>query len=174
MSESWDFTLPGRFTVGSVGEPGSRVFYFQVFADGREVAVKCEKQQAIALAEHLVNLLSDLPGDDATAVEPAEALPPTDLAWVVGSISIGLDRANEKLVVVLEEVLLVDDEADDDEPLGHPSLQPDPAHLRVHLTRDQVRGFAAQADALAAAGRPICRLCEQPIDPRGHACPRLN
>ena len=40
--------------------------------------------------------------------------------------------------------------------------------------REQVRAFASQVEALAATGRPICRLCEQPIDPDGHACPRLN
>jgi len=25
-----------------------------------------------------------------------------------------------------------------------------------------------------AAGRPPCSLCGQPLDPEGHACPRLN
>ncbi|CAN5446511.1 DUF3090 domain-containing protein [soil metagenome] len=166
MSESWEFDKPGRFTVGTLGEPGRRVFYFQAFADGAEVAVKCEKQQAVALAEHLVNLLADLPGDDAEAVLPAEALPPTDLHWTVGSISIGVDRGESRLVVLLEE-LLIDEE--DDEPITR-----DPARLRVHLTRDQVKAYASQVEALAATGRPICRLCEQPIDPDGHACPRLN
>lgn len=167
MSESWDFDRPGRFTVGTLGEPGRRVFYFQAFAEGAEVAVKCEKQQAVALSEHLVNLLADLPGDEPGPVLPAEALPPTDLAWTVGSISIGVDRGEARLVVLLEELLI--DEDDDEAP-----LEADPARLRVHLTREQVRAFASQVEALAATGRPICRLCEQPIDPDGHACPRLN
>ncbi|QXC60987.1 DUF3090 family protein [Aquihabitans sp. G128] len=166
MTESWEFDRPGRFTVGTLGEPGRRVFYFQAFADGAEVAVKCEKQQAVALSEHLVNLLDDLPGDEHVDVPPAEALPPTDLHWTVGSISIGVDRNAARLVVLLEE-LLIDEE--DDEPITR-----DPARLRVHLTREQVQGFARQVEALAASGRPICRLCEQPIDPDGHACPRLN
>ena len=169
MSESWEFTAPGRFTAGTIGEPGRRVFYFQVFADGTEVAVKCEKQQAIALAEHLVNLLADLPGEDPPAVVPAEALPPTELAWVVGSISIGVDRTEAKLVVVLEEVMI-----DEDDESAEPAIESDPARLRVHLSREQVRAYALQVEALAATGRPLCRLCEQPIDPDGHACPRLN
>jgi predicted amidophosphoribosyltransferase len=25
-----------------------------------------------------------------------------------------------------------------------------------------------------AAGRPICSMCGQPIDPEGHFCPRKN
>lgn len=166
MSDSWEFDRPGRFTVGTIGEPGRRVFYFQAFAEGAEVAVKCEKQQAVALAEHLVNLLADLPGDEAEAVPAAEALPPTDLAWVVGSISIGVDRSDSRLVVVLEE-LLVDEEED-------APLERDPARLRVHLSREQVRAYASQVTSLTAASRPLCRLCDQPIDPEGHACPRLN
>lgn len=166
MTQAWNFDRPGRFTVGTIGEPGRRVFYFQAFADGAEVAVKCEKQQAIALAEHLVGLLADLPGDEPADVAPAEALPPTELTWAVGSISIGVDRGEAKLVVLLEELIL---DEDDEEPADR-----EPSSLRVHLSREQVRAYASQVEALAATGRPICRLCEQPIDPEGHACPRLN
>jgi uncharacterized repeat protein (TIGR03847 family) len=69
--------------------------------------------------------------------------------------------------VVLEEALL-DDEDD------AAALTEDPARLRVRLTREQVRAYASQVAALNAGGRPLCRLCDQPIDPDGHACPRLN
>ena len=55
VSESFDLRDIGRFTVGAIGEPGHRVFYFQVFADGTEVAVKCEKQQAQALVQKTLN-----------------------------------------------------------------------------------------------------------------------
>lgn len=166
MSDSWDLQSPGRFTVGTVGEPGHRVFYFQAFGEGVEAAVKCEKQQAIALVEHLERLIDDLP-DDGTADADApvvEALPPTELAWVVGSISIGIDRGRSQVVVHLEE-LMIDEDGE---------ISGDPAHLRVHLHRQQVRGLARQVAELAATSRPLCRLCEQPIDPAGHACPRLN
>lgn len=164
---TWEFPRPGRFTVGALGEPGHRVFYFQAFADGTEVNVKCEKQQAGALAEHLVGLLADLPGDlDPTVVEPVDALPPSDVAFVVGTISIGVDRNEERLVVLLEELVL---DPDDEEP-----VEREPSRLRVHLSRDQVRSLARQVETLLAGSRPLCRLCEQPIDPEGHACARLN
>ncbi len=166
MSDSWELESPGRFTVGAMGEPGHRVFYFQAFGDGIEIAVKCEKQQAIALVEHLERLIDDLPddgtdGDEAPAIE---ALPPADLPWVVGSISIGIDRGRSQVVVHLEE-LLIDEEGE---------VAGNPAHLRVHLRRLQVRSLAKQVAELDATSRPRCRLCEQPIDPTGHACPRLN
>jgi uncharacterized repeat protein (TIGR03847 family) len=166
VSESFDIREPGRFAVGAIGEPGRRVFYFQVFAEGTEVAVKCEKQQAQALAEHLVKLLDDLPQETQAPVVAAEALPPTELVWAVGSISLGIDQAEQRLLVMLEELV---DPGEGDEPITE-----DPAQLRLRLTADQVRAFAAQVDVLLATSRPLCRLCDAPIDPSGHACPRLN
>lgn len=169
MSESFDFRHTGRFTVGTLGEPGRRVFYFQTFGDGTEVALKCEKQQAVALADHLVGLLDELPGTiDPGPHPPAEALPPADLAWTVGAISLGVDREAGRIVVELEELVLPDDPDED------PDELPDGARLRVRLTADQVHGYAAQVAHLVAESRPLCRLCERPIDPTGHACPRLN
>lgn len=156
-----EFDELGRFTAGAMGEPGHRVFYLQAFADGDEIAVKCEKQQAQALADHLVKLLADLPGDDAP-VPPAEALPPSELAWAVDSISIGVDRSDNRLVVLLEEFV------DPEEP------DVDPGRIRLHLSREQVRAYAGQVERLLATSRPLCRLCDQPIDPDGHACARLN
>jgi uncharacterized repeat protein (TIGR03847 family) len=151
-----------RFAPGAVGEPGHRVFYLQAFGDGVEVAVKCEKQQAAALAEHLVRLLDDLAPSVEQSAAPAEALPPEDLAWVVGTISIGVDRSEDRVVVLIEELV------DPEDPAAEPS------RLRLHLTPHQVRAFAAEVEVLLAGSRPLCRLCDQPIDPEGHACPRLN
>jgi uncharacterized repeat protein (TIGR03847 family) len=148
-----------------MGEPGQRLFYFQAFAQGTEVAVKCEKQQAQALAEHLLRLVPELEGPEPAGISAAEALPPGELAWMVGSISLGLDLEANRIVVVIEE--LPDDTEDEAATL-------EVAELRVHLTAEQAAAYAAQMQALLAAGRPLCRLCERPIDPSGHACPRLN
>jgi uncharacterized repeat protein (TIGR03847 family) len=126
----------------------------------------------VALAEHLTRLLDDLPERpeeviDPDTVEPTEAVEPGSLEFVVGSISIGVDRSTERIVVLFDELVL-----EPDEELGLPPVTPH--RLMVHLDRRQVLGFARQAQVLAATGRPLCRLCNQPIDPSGHACPRLN
>jgi uncharacterized repeat protein (TIGR03847 family) len=167
--QEWHLTDPQHFTCGAWGEPGRRVFYFQAIDGDTRVEVKCEKQQAVALAEHLVRLLGDLP---EPADGPGEALPPTvalepgEPAFVVGSISIGVDRARERIVAMFEELVI-----DPDDP---EVLERSPAKLMVHLTREQVLGFAGQAELLASSSRPVCRLCELPMDPQGHVCPRLN
>ena len=117
------------------------------------------------LGPHKRRLLADLPDAERAPTPAAEALPPTDLAWIVGSISIGVEREQGKLVVMLEE-LIIPDEEDEGEV--------EPARLRVHLTAEQVQAYAAQVAELMATSRPLCRLCDLPIDPSGHACPRLN
>lgn len=165
--ERVEFGRPGHFTVGCIGEPGHRLFYVQIFGNGTELSIKCEKQQAQALAEQLLRLVADLPGSDeaaAAGVAPAESLPPSELAWTVGAVRIGLDP--DQQVVVLFEELMFDDE-------GTP-IAGDGASASVLLSPLQVHAFAAQVTQLVASGRPICRLCDQPMDPDGHACPRLN
>lgn len=164
--ERIEFGPAGHFTVGTLGEPGHRVFYVQIFGNGTELSLKCEKQQAHALAEQLTRLVASLPGGAATpaVVAPAESLPPSELAWIIGAVRIGLD-AEERVVVLFEE-LMFDDEGD--------AIEGEGASASVLLTPAQVHAFAAKVTELLAGGRPICRLCDQPIDPDGHACPRLN
>ena len=54
----------------------------------------------------------------------------------------------------------------------------DPAELAARLASAEAVELRVelvqQVDALLASSRPLCRLCEAPIDPSGHACPRLN
>jgi uncharacterized repeat protein (TIGR03847 family) len=89
---------------------------------------------------------------------------------------VGVDEATNRVVLVVEELVDGDDDADDDDPVVDPILgdEPEGATLRVHVTLEQAAGFVHMADELMQRGRPSCRLCGQPEDPTGHACPRLN
>lgn len=40
--------------------------------------------------------------------------------------------------------------------------------------RAQIETMADEALEVVAAGRPLCVLCKQPMDPQGHMCPRSN
>ena len=51
MSVYYDFDEVDAFTVGAIGQPGSRVFFLQARRGTVRVTVKCEKQQASAIAE---------------------------------------------------------------------------------------------------------------------------
>ena len=165
MSEHPSFELPApeRFTAGTVGEPGQRIFFIQAEGGGHLVTLKCEKQQVGALAEYLAGMLADLPlpGDaevDATTVDFVE---PPGIEWIVGRMGVAWDENADRLVLQCEELLPED-------------VEEDPATARFRLTRAQIAAFIDVARDLVSAGRPPCYLCGGPLDPDGHACPRLN
>ena len=167
-----DIPHPQRFTAGTLGEPGHRVFFLQAAgADGHIVTLRCEKQQVGALSEHLARLVADLaePGRDALEATDVSFVEPTDVAWVLGRMGVAWDAAASAMVLVCEE--LVDEEAGDD---SHDDEAPEPASVRLRLSLPQVVAFVEVARELLAAGRPPCYLCGLPIEPTGHPCPRLN
>ena len=62
------------FTAGTVGPKGQRVFYLQAQSNGATFVFRLEKQQVLAMAEHLGNLLADLPELNANEWTSAPAL----------------------------------------------------------------------------------------------------
>lgn len=164
MSEraSFDLPAPDVFTAGTIGDPGQRVFYLQVRDDELVVTVRCEKQQVAALADYLDGLLEDLePAPYGLAAGDLRLTEPFQELWTVGPIGVAYDEPGDRIVVVLEELL----EEEEDE---------DGASVKVHLNRAQVSSFVGHARNLVSAGRAPCRFCGLPLDPDGHACPRMN
>lgn len=162
---SFELDAPTVFTTGTIGAPGHRVFYLQAQGDGLVVTLKLEKQQVGALAEYLSGLLADLPTvDDARVPTLLELVDPVIPEWAVGTLAVAWDELNDRMVLVAEE-LLTEDEVE---------AGAAPASARFRLTREQVAGFVQRARDLVAGGRPPCPLCGGPLDPEGHACPRLN
>ena len=170
MSVYYDFDEVDAFTVGAVGQPGSRVFFLQARRGTVRVTVKCEKQQASAIADYLRRVLNDLPDPTDKPVPSAmELTTPVDAVFVLGPVGLGYDRTTDRVLVQLEEVVDVDEEG---EPIE--DEDDDRGHLRVFLTRAQAAAFCERTDAVVSAGRPACRWCTQPMNPDGHVCPRMN
>lgn len=167
MAVFYEFEDVDTFTTGAIGRPGDRTFYLQLRTGGRNVSVKCEKQQVAAMAEHLGRVLVDLPPADQRPLPAAlELSTPVDQVFVLGPIGLGYDRSRDRVVVQLEEMVPT---GDDGEPLTE-----DRGQVRVHLSRDQAVAFCDHASKVVAAGRPDCPWCSLPIDPDGHPCPRMN
>jgi uncharacterized repeat protein (TIGR03847 family) len=184
-----EFEPPERFVAGTVGEPGDRTFFLQARGGGRVVTVALEKVQVSLLAEKLEELLTeaqrrfgvDLPEAVVAAIdnEPLEA--PLDEEFRVGTLGLAFDVDTATVVIEaiaagegeaeLEEeeaeALATDDDDDD-------KIDDDLDRLRVRLTPQATREFIDRARRVVAAGRPPCPLCGQPLDPRGHLCPRHN
>ena len=179
MSSSHDFPDPESVMPGAVGQPGDRTFFLQVAAGGASTSFKVEKQQVAALCEYLGGILADLaPVDDTERVSSAVPSVPDSLEWVVGRLAVAYEEADDRIVVVAEEFVQIDEadaeSIDLDDPASLAAAGYEPATARIRLTRAQVADFIAAGNDLVRAGRPACRLCGQPIDPEGHACPRLN
>jgi uncharacterized repeat protein (TIGR03847 family) len=166
-----------RITAGAVGPPGERVFYLQGRQADRLVTVLVEKQQVELLSASLVEILArtgketgEGPGEEEMGLED-----PVLPEWRAGRLSIGYDEARDLVLLECEEYIegLEDDEEDeeeddDDEPLI------DPGRIRFWTSREQALALARHSAAVAAAGRPRCELCGNPIGPEGHVCPALN
>src|SRR3954469_25075771 len=146
---SFDVADPIVFTAGTVGPPGQRVFYLQAQGDGLVVTLKCEKQQVGALADYLAGLLADLPTVEESAVPTLlDLVEPVVPEWTVGTLAVAWDDANDRMVLVAEELLTEEQE----DPV-------DVARARFLLTRAQVAAFVDRARELVAGGRPPCPLC---------------
>ena len=167
-------SAPDRFTAGTVGPPGQRVFYLQVRQDGAVASLRLEKQQVAALAEYLG-------GHARRPARPRRCAAERPVADRARRGRVGgrlarrwrTDEIDDRFVVVAEELIVV--EAEEGDPAPDPEDLPDGATARLHLTREQVRGLRA---ARRGAGRPAAgrcaRICGRPIDPDGHVCPRSN
>src|SRR5262245_11838791 len=156
MSADFELHEPERFTAGAVGEPGARTFYLQAVEGDALVSLRLEKEQVAALAEYLGGLLADLPTpsdlpDDLSLVEPV--IP----EWVVGSLAVAYNEAEDRILVVAEEFVPEPDEDDE------PTEPVEPARARFHITREQVAAFVPYVHELVASGRPLCPICGRPI-----------
>ena len=61
----FEYRLPERFVVGTVGIPGERTFYLQARSGHEVTSVAFEKQQAQVLAERMDQLLDEVRGTRA-------------------------------------------------------------------------------------------------------------
>ena len=186
MSVFFEFEEVDSFTTGTLGEPGSRVFFLQARAGRQRITVRCEKQQVTAIAHYLRRVLSDLPPPvDRPLPGALELADPSEQAFVLGPIGLGYDRSNDRVLVQLEELVPADldadaEDEDEDEAAAADVVEevvdddPDRGHVRLYVTRSQAAAFCDHADEIVAAGRPPCRWCGNPIDPDGHPCPRMN
>ena len=190
------FDQPDRFVAGTVGEPGSRTFFLQARDGGRVVSVVLEKVQVAVLADRLNELLDELerrgitpPSPDQPA-QPADDVAPLDEpvveAFRAGTLTLGWDGDDERVLVeALEQSDEEDDDEDEDDETAIETIEPAGMTIeaaddeerdvfRVRLSAPAARSFVERAVRVVAAGRLPCPLCSQPLDPRGHICPRRN
>ena len=163
---------PHHFTAGAVGPPGQRVFYLQSRQGGHLVTLKVEKEHVRALGEYPTGLLARVKGEPSPARGSIELLEPVEAVWDVGSLAVGYDEAQDRVVVEASE--LQEEAEEGAEEATAEESGPQPAMARFRITRGQAAAFVERANDLMKAGRPSCPVCSRPMDPEGHVCPRSN
>jgi uncharacterized repeat protein (TIGR03847 family) len=167
VSDEYDLPVPDRLVVGAIGPPGQRVFLLQARAGGQLLTLKLEKGHVAELSRRLLDLLSDLPEGTGAGIDASTLEPPYEPTFIVGALSLTWDESDERFVLVAEELVLVDDDAEEGE-------EPGGSVARLGASPDQLAALARIGDELIGAGREPCPLCGLPLDPRGHVCPRSN
>lgn len=185
MAEPIEFDPVDSLGAGAIGEPGRRTFLIQAVKSDARLTVLVEKEQIELLANEAVAFLErisdDFPEDpveigpdlarSASVDEPAVPL------FRARLIGLGFEPDREMVLIELRE-RSEDDEDDDDNNVGEGgdvrSAEPEGFVARLFATRAQVRAMAARAAESVTRGRPPCPLCDQPMDPEGHRCPRWN
>ncbi len=166
--EQYDLSPVRRLAVGAVGRPGKRIFYLQASDDERTVTVKMEKEQVSGLSRAIEVLFEELETRELYRLQAGEEPPtpdeleePLDPTFSVASMQLGHDATRNLLVLILQ---------------GSASVEQEDrlVELRLWLSPAQMRALSQQGREVTAKGRPICPLCQRPMDPDGHLCPRRN
>ena len=166
--QTFDLKPVDRITTDAIGEPGNRVFYIQARQGNQLVTIICEKEHVAALALAVDQVLLSRAGNDADAVvEPDPVIYqgmdleyPLEPAFRAGQVNLGYARDSEDLVIIAYEVV-------DREDLI-------PSVARFWASPAKMRAFSIHGQEVVAAGRPICAMCGEPMEPEGHFCPRKN
>jgi uncharacterized repeat protein (TIGR03847 family) len=186
--------------AGAVGDPGEREFFLQARTESAQLTVLVEKEQVALLATEAVAFLDriaeDYPEGPSGVPEPvvpqAGLREPTVPLFRARLIGLGFDPEREMVLIELRERPSEDEEEGEAlastaeaEPVpelpeagtavADPSDEDEEGYVaRIYATRGQVRAMAAKGAEAVAAGRPLCPLCDMPMDPAGHRCPRWN
>ena len=167
-SEPYELNPVTRITVGVVGRPGRRSFFLQASTSSRLVTLKLEKEQVFALAKAIDEILENLEQREIHHTSDAKEPPISDLhleepvepAFSVGQMGLGFDESAELIVLVIQGIPLEEGE--------------EPQVARFWASPEQMSAVSRLAKDIVAQGRPICPLCQRPMDPEGHLCPRRN
>jgi uncharacterized repeat protein (TIGR03847 family) len=163
---SFDFQDIDRWVVGAVGEPGRRLFLMQITAGPETCTIKTEKERVAALSSLLAQILEGVEHFGHLS-DDNELQGPLDIAFVSGSWSVEWDETMQRYRVEIAGIGTPDDEGSDE-------IEQPNDYVRFLATQEQLASIAIAGRALVEAGRPNCPLCNYPMDPGGHACPRSN
>ena len=150
-----------RFRAEALGEPGQRRFRLIVVVNDETYIIWMEKQQMQALGLAIGQILEQVPSsgpDIGSGGIPGDIDETTSNQFRLGRVELGFDESGDSILVHVFDI------QEDENDQG----------LKMEWSRAQARELIRDAAALAAAGRPMCPMCGQPMEPGGHVCPEQN
>lgn len=174
MRFEYDLNPVRQIIADAIGEPGKRTFFIQGSADSTLVSLVLDKEEVANLALSIIQLLEELENKydniPATEQKTENLLPehPIEPAFRVGQLVLGYDEKEDMIWLIAKAMLVTESGV-----IRDPDEEDVPA-ARFVATRDQMRAMSEHALNVVARGRPICPLCNRPIDRSGHFCPRAD
>ncbi len=167
MEHRVEFNEPTILSAITMGKPGKRTFFLAIGQKEKWVRVWLEKylletlataidQFLLTLSKEHINVDRKTEGKSLSSNVPT-GLPSAELE--IDEIAIGYDRERATLNMIVHKV---------------GPQRADGVELNCTTTLSQLEKLGAEAKKISAAGRPICILCGNPIDPSGHICPTGN
>lgn len=155
-----NFGYARRINAEALGAPGQRTFRIRLEgAEGETASLWIEKEQVQALEMALRQMLAQLEHQPEAPPDMAGFPQDPEVEFKVGRMSMGYDHTDGRVVLQVYELSQGDDE--------------DP-EIATKLSAEQCGVLRSQLTDIIAGGRPICPLCDSPIDAGGHACIRSN
>ncbi|HEY3290190.1 MAG TPA: DUF3090 domain-containing protein [Anaerolineae bacterium] len=158
-----------RITADAVGEPGHRTFYVQARKGATLLTLLCEKEQVRALGTAIQQMIDELKtkypkGAGFMQLQMDMSLEePITPEYRIGQMGLGYDEEHDLIVLVARELLAED--ADEE----------DASVTKFFCSRAQMDALCRQAAEVVSRGRPVCPLCQKPLDKDlEHFCPRSN
>lgn len=147
----------------ALGEPGARHFRIIVYGQGNRACLWIEKGQLLRLCIGIRQLIAIQPDylatDDSDLSDNVSVHDSIEMEFKVSQVELGRSSDADLFVV---DVQGIGDQSDD------------VVGLTIWCSMDMLLGLADEAEAVCAAGRPICELCHAPISDNQHICPKTN
>ena len=152
-----DLGTSESFAIGAVGQPGDRVFLFQVITVAEALTIVAEKFQIAAFCLRGRELLAEIGFLDAGAAIGVELEGPFEPDFRVGDMVLNYREQTGLIVVELE-----------------PAQGSDAVGIEFTVTPAQLDAAVAHGAQAVEGGRPKCPRCGLAMDPEGHPCPSTN
>ncbi|MBZ0285556.1 MAG: DUF3090 family protein [Anaerolineae bacterium] len=141
-------------TIGTIGPKGQRIFHLQGGREKQLVSLVIEKEQAWALSEAIREMLEDLderhPDEDSPLEVDFTGLDmdlrePIEPIFRVAQMGLGYDEDRNMIVLVAQELVPTDENADPDET--------EPSVVRMWCSRHQMRLLSGFTLEVVKSGR---------------------